>query len=95
MKNYLFGENHGLDDKSIEFISKAIEKANLPGFDYLEFRMAVDNLKKMDLDEATSFKSAFAILVRVNESISYVSRHQSHQLNSEENNPPCRFLHLL
>ena len=60
MKNYLFGENHGLDEKSIEFISKAIERANLPGFDYLEFRMAVDNLKKMDLDEATSFKSAFA-----------------------------------
>ena len=59
MKN-LFGENHGLDEKSIEFISKAIEKANLPGFDYLEFRMAVDNLKKMNLDEAMSFKSAFA-----------------------------------
>lgn len=59
MKN-LFGENHGLDEKSIEFISNAIEKANLPGFDYLEFRMAVDNLKKMDLDEATAFKSAFA-----------------------------------
>ncbi len=59
MKN-LFGENHGLDEKSIEFISKAIENANLPGFDYLEFRMAVDNLKNMDLDEATAFKSAFA-----------------------------------
>ena len=59
MKN-LFGENHGLDEKSIEFISKAIEKANLPGFDYLEFRMAVDNLKKMNLDEAIAFKSAFA-----------------------------------
>ena len=59
MKN-LFGENHGLDEKSIEFISKAIEKANLPGFDYLEFRMAVDNLKRMNLDEAIAFKSAFA-----------------------------------
>jgi chromosome segregation ATPase len=59
MKN-LFGENHGLDEKSIDFISKAIEKANLPGFDYLEFRMAVANLRGMDLDEATAFKSAFA-----------------------------------
>ena len=59
MKN-LFGENHGLDEKSIEFISKAIEKANLPGFDYLEFRMAVDNLKKIDFDEATAYKSVFA-----------------------------------
>jgi predicted nucleic acid-binding Zn-ribbon protein len=56
---HLFGENHGLDEKSVEFIAKAIEKANLPGFDYLEFRLAVDNLKKMNLDEPTAIKSAF------------------------------------
>ena len=57
---YFFGENHGLDEKSVEFISNAIEKANLPGFDYLEFRVAVDNLKKMNLDEAIAYKSAFS-----------------------------------
>jgi chromosome segregation ATPase len=59
MKN-LFGEHHGLDAKSIEFIINALEKANLPGFDYIEYRQAVDSLKKMNLDEATAFKSAFA-----------------------------------
>ena len=57
---YLFGENHGLDEKSMDFLSKALEAANLPGFDYIEFRQAIDNLKKMNLDESTAFKSAFA-----------------------------------
>lgn len=61
MKNF-FGENLGLDEKSVEFIAKALEKANLPGFDYLEFRMAVDNLKKINLDEITAIKSAFATM---------------------------------
>lgn len=58
MKN-MFGENHGLDEKSVEFISKAIEKANLPGFDYVEFKQALSNLAKMNIDEATAFKSAY------------------------------------
>ncbi len=61
MKNF-FGENLGLDEKSVEYIAKAIEKANLPGFDYLEFRMAVDNLKKINLDEITAIKSAYATM---------------------------------
>jgi chromosome segregation ATPase len=61
MKNF-FGENLGLDEKSVEYIAKAIEKANLPGFDYLEFRMAIDNLKKINLDEITAIKSAYATM---------------------------------
>ena len=58
MKN-MFGENHGLDEKSVDFISKAIEKSNLPGFDYVEFKMALSNLAKMNIDEAMAIKSAF------------------------------------
>lgn len=59
MKN-IFGDNHGLDEKSVDFISKAIEKANLPGFDYIEYKQAIFNMAKMNLDEATTFKTAFA-----------------------------------
>ena len=59
MKN-LFGNNHGLDEKSVDFISKAIEKANLPGFDYVEFKQAVTNLATMNLEESMAFKSVFA-----------------------------------
>ncbi len=58
MKN-LFGDNHGLDEKSVDFLTKALEKANLPGFDYVEFKQAITNLAKMNIDEPTAFKSAF------------------------------------
>jgi uncharacterized coiled-coil DUF342 family protein len=59
MKN-IFGDNHGLDERSVDFISKAIEKANLPGFDYVEYKQAISNMAKMNLDESTTFKTAFA-----------------------------------
>ncbi|MCI5083331.1 MAG: hypothetical protein MRY78_16660 [Saprospiraceae bacterium] len=56
----LFGSHHGLDDKSIEFLTKALEKNNLPGFDYIEFKQSLGALSGMGMDEGTSFKSAFA-----------------------------------
>lgn len=56
----LFGSAHGLDQKSVDFLTNALEKNNLPGFDYLEYKMALGALAKMEMDEATSFRSAFA-----------------------------------
>lgn len=50
----------GLDDRSLEFLAGAIEKNNLPGFDYFEFKRAVVALRELQLDEATAYKSAFA-----------------------------------
>jgi chromosome segregation ATPase len=50
----------GIDAKSLEFLVQAIEKNNLPGFDYLEFKRAIFQLKNMNLDESTAHKSAFA-----------------------------------
>lgn len=49
----------GLDDRSLEFLASALEKNNLPGFDYFEFKRAVFNLLAMQLDEAIAYKSAF------------------------------------
>jgi len=56
----LFGKDHGLDQKSVEFLTNALEKSNLPGFDYIEFKQSLIALAQMNMDEATSFKSAFA-----------------------------------
>lgn len=56
----IFGKDHGLDDKSVEFLTKALEKNNLPGFDYIEFKQSLAALSSMNLDEETAFKSAFA-----------------------------------
>lgn len=51
--------SEGVDTRSLEFLTQAIEKNNLPGFDYFEFKRAVAQLAEMNLDEATAYKSAF------------------------------------
>ncbi len=56
----VFGNTHGLDDKSVSFLTNALEKNNLPGFDYIEFKQSLAALSAMDMDEITAYKSAFA-----------------------------------
>lgn len=56
----IFGSHHGLDDKSVDFLTKALEKNNLPGFDYIEFKQALGAIMEMGLEEDMAFKSAFA-----------------------------------
>ena len=56
----LFGKDHGLDQKSVDFLTNALEKNNLPGFDYIEFKQSLAALAQMNIDETTAFKSAFA-----------------------------------
>jgi chromosome segregation ATPase len=55
----LFGDVTGLDEKSVEFLSKALVKSNLPGFDYLEYKQSLSALATMEMDEQTAIKSAY------------------------------------
>lgn len=55
----------GLDERSLDFLANAIERNNLPGFDYFEFKRAVVSLIQMKLDEATAHKSAFTTAATV------------------------------
>ena len=61
----LFGVHHGLDEKSVNFLTQALEKNNLPGFDYIEFKQSIGNLVNLGMDEATMFKSAYATAITV------------------------------
>lgn len=56
----IFGDHHGLDEKSIGFLVNALAKSNLPGFDYLEFKQSLAALHAMDMEENVAIKSAFA-----------------------------------
>ncbi len=49
-----------IDAKIVEKLLQAIEKNNLEGFDYLEYKKSLKALEKMPMDEATKFRSAFA-----------------------------------
>ena len=50
-----------LNEKFMEVLYKAMESVNVEGFDYFEFKQALNNLANMPMDEATKYKSAFAM----------------------------------
>ncbi|MEM1124726.1 MAG: hypothetical protein AAGJ18_30080 [Bacteroidota bacterium] len=47
--------------KFIEILFGAMEKHNLDGFDYIEFKESLKSLEKMPMDEQTRYQSAFAM----------------------------------
>jgi len=49
------------NEKFINILLGAIESNNVEGFDYLEFKQALQNLGGVEMDEATKFKSALAM----------------------------------
>lgn len=44
-----------------DILLKAMEGANLEGFDYLEYKRSMQSLLKMNMDDATRYQSAFAM----------------------------------
>ncbi len=83
----LFGDAHGLDEKSADFLTKALEKNNLPGFDYIEFKQSLGALMAMDMEESVAFKSAYATAATVGltkEKLVKTAEHYKNILNSEK-----------
>ncbi|MCB0592590.1 MAG: hypothetical protein H6557_28265 [Lewinellaceae bacterium] len=56
----LFSAQKGLDERSLNSLIKALEKNNLDGFDYIEFKQSLGRLRDLNIDESTAYKSAFA-----------------------------------
>ena len=84
----LFGTHHGLDDRSVEFLTGALSKNNLPGFDYIEFKQSLAALTNMEMDEETAFKSAFATAATVGptkDKLLKTAEHYQNVLNKEKN----------
>ncbi len=49
-----------VDPKIIEKLLQEVEKNNMEGFDYFEFKKSLKALEQMPMDEATKYRSAFA-----------------------------------
>jgi chromosome segregation ATPase len=56
----LFHANTDLDPKTLQVLVQHIERNNLPGFDYIEFKQSVAKLEAMLPDKGTAIRSAFA-----------------------------------
>lgn len=50
-----------IDEKFVNRLLGAIEEHNMEGFDYLEYKQALQNLKTVEMDEATKYTSALAV----------------------------------
>ena len=55
------GEPGKVTTKFIDILLGAMEKSNLDGFDYLEYKQSLSSLAKMPMDEKTKFQSAYAM----------------------------------
>ncbi len=49
-----------LDPRFVDVLIKALERNNLEGFDYLEFKQSMEALEAMGQDETTAIRSTFA-----------------------------------
>jgi len=56
----IFDANAEWDQKSLEFLMKALDRNNQAGFDYLEFKQSLLALYNLNIDVPTAFKSAYA-----------------------------------
>ncbi len=50
-----------VSDRFMDILMTALEKSNREGFDYLEYKQSLQHLASMAMDEATRYKSAFAM----------------------------------
>jgi len=50
-----------VEDKFLEILLGAMNDANTPGFDYLEYKRSLVSLHEMQMDDATRYKSAYAM----------------------------------
>jgi len=57
----LFDGTKGLDEKSVNALLRALKSNHESGtFDYLKFKQSLLSLRALNIDESTSYKSAFA-----------------------------------
>lgn len=55
------GEPGKVSKKFTDILFSAIEKANMPGVDYLEYRQSLKSLEKMPMEEKVRYQSAYAM----------------------------------
>ena len=48
-------------EKFLQVLFGAMEKANLPGMDYLEYKQSLQSLAKMPMEDSVRYQSAFAM----------------------------------
>ena len=58
-----------------------MEKANIEGFDYLEYKQSLKSLAKMPMDERTRFQSAYAMAQTMGASVGHLIKTAQHYID--------------
>ena len=81
IKESIKGRTGRVDSKFVDILFQAMEKNNIDGFDYLEFKESLKSLEKMPMDEATRFKSAYAMAQTMGASAKQLEQTAQHYIN--------------
>lgn len=76
-----------VSSRFVDVLLDAMQKNNIQGIDYLEYRQSLDSLGKMDMDDETRFLSAFAMAQTMGadkEKLLSSARHYLEVLKEEE-----------
>ena len=68
-------------DKFMSILLGAMDKNNLEGFDYLEFKESLNSLAKMPMDEQTRYQSAFAMAQTMDATSEKLIKTAAHYIN--------------
>ncbi|NNF34729.1 MAG: hypothetical protein HKN68_11495 [Saprospiraceae bacterium] len=69
------------DPKFVDILLKAIEKNNMDGFDYLEYKQSLQSLQGMAMDDSTRYKSAFAMAKTMGATPAKLLKSANHYVN--------------
>jgi septal ring factor EnvC (AmiA/AmiB activator) len=69
------------DPKFIDILLKAIDKNNMDGFDYLEFKQTLQGLANVTMDESTKYSSALAMARTMGSSKDVILKSAGHYLD--------------
>lgn len=76
------GKKGKVSSKFTEVLLGSMEKADLEGFDYLEYKKSLQSLAKMPMDEATRYKSAYAMAQTMGVSPDKLVQTAQHYINT-------------
>ncbi len=69
-----------VSDKFLNILLAAMDKKNLDGFDYLEYKQSLQSLDQISMDEPTKYRSAFAMAQTMGANASNLVKTAQHYL---------------
>jgi uncharacterized coiled-coil protein SlyX len=71
----------GISDRFVKVLMAAMEGANLPGFDYLEYKKTLQNLKKMNFTDSVRYQTAYTAAQSMGVTPAQLADSAQHYLN--------------